>query len=234
MKIIGLGHYSRTGKDTFANTLIGMLRIMNPELRVQRGSFAYKLKQIAFELYHWAGVMPPEYYETPEGEIARTVRLPLLASDIFPEGPTPVELWINLGTNAFRDNVYPHTWRDYLLKGTQDCDVLVVTDCRFLNEASPIAQMGGTLIRMLRWGVFPRDSRADYELIRWKGWHYSLACDDMEQIAAWAKKFATSLAYNKPLPEFTTEHAHKAALFLNAMPLKPELMDLYSVPADAA
>lgn len=234
MKIIGIGHYSRTGKDTFANALVKNLKHHRPELRITRTGFARKLKEIAFELYHWAGVMPPEFYETAEGEVARNVRLPQLASDIFPDGPTPVELWINLGTDAMRDNVYPHTWRDYLLKGTTDCDVLIITDTRFLNEAMPIKELDGVLIRMLRLGKGPRDSRADYELLRWRGWNYSLACDSMQQIVNWADRFAASIIHDEPWPEFTVEHQHKAQLFLNNIPVKQELIDLYSIAPDAA
>ncbi len=50
MKIIGLGHYSRTGKDTIANYTVDIIRELDPTLRVAKIPFATKLKQIAHEL----------------------------------------------------------------------------------------------------------------------------------------------------------------------------------------
>lgn len=67
MKILGLGHYSRTGKDTLANAMIEWFGQFYPELTVKKLPLAWKLKQITYELYAWAGVREPEFYDTPEG-----------------------------------------------------------------------------------------------------------------------------------------------------------------------
>ena len=82
MKIIGLGHYSRVGKDTFANYLVESLAEYQPSLKVLKRSFAWKLKQVTHELFSWAGLREPEFYETAEGAAVRQVKC--IATISFP------------------------------------------------------------------------------------------------------------------------------------------------------
>ena len=103
MIVIGFGHYSRTGKDSTANYMVECLGEYAASVRVIKRSLAWELKQQTFELYAWAGMMPPEHYETKEGEKDRDVRLPLL------NNMTPVEVWVAFGTKAVRNNVYDRT-----------------------------------------------------------------------------------------------------------------------------
>src|SRR5262245_27874124 len=100
---IGLGHYKRTGKDTFANYLMEELAALDPNIRVAKKSFAWKMKQICTELYGWAGLREPEFYETEEGAALREVVLPMV-------GKSPRQLWVDFGTKAVRDQVYRDTW----------------------------------------------------------------------------------------------------------------------------
>ena len=125
---IGLGHYKRTGKDTFANFLVEACRERDPNSAIGKRSFAYKLKQVCHDLYGWAGLREPEFYETREGEQYREVVLPEI-------GKSPRQIWIDMGTKAVRQHVYEPTWLDYLLKGQHNLDVLVIPDVRFPNEA---------------------------------------------------------------------------------------------------
>jgi hypothetical protein len=127
-------------------------------------SWAWKMKQIAHELYGWAGVEPPEHYETKEGEQDRDIKLTKLASTLFPEGPTVVEVWVAIGTPAFRESVYPRTWIDYILKQGQGNDVLVIPDCRFPNEIEALKDEGGWCYRCVREGFPGRDTVADRAL----------------------------------------------------------------------
>lgn len=163
MKIIGLGHYSRTGKDTLANLLLQSPRLAGR--RCRSVPFAWKLKQICYDLYQWDGLQPPEFYETPAGEALREVPLPTL-------GMTPVEIWVAMGTPAVRQNVYERTWIDYLIKGTHDLDVLIIPDVRFPNEFQAIRDSGGVLVKLLRPGVGPRDTVADLALRDCAAWDY--------------------------------------------------------------
>lgn len=198
MKIIGLGHYSRTGKDTVANALVSELTHSN--LRVKKISFAWKLKQIAHELYGWAGVKEPAHYETPEGEIDRTVKLTGMASEKYPEGPTVVDIWIDLGTPAIRENVYENTWIDYVLRTDHECDVLIIPDTRFFNEVVAIKELGGTLIKVVRPGFRPRNSPADMNLFKWRGWDGVIGTTgNMMELKYEASRIAKLLKRGEPL-----------------------------------
>jgi hypothetical protein len=160
MEIIGLGHYSRVGKDTFANYLVDALHEYNPRLTVVKRSFAWKLKEITHELYAWAGLREPEFYEG-EGAALRQVKLPLL-------GLTPVEVWVKFG-DAVRNNVDMDTWLNYLLH-LPSCDVLIIPDVRFLNEVDAIREVGGKLYKIVRPGFGPLNTPADKALADYTGW----------------------------------------------------------------
>ena len=73
MKVIGLGHYSRTGKDSLANRIAAHCTEMG--VKAAKMPFAWKLKQIAHDLYAWDGLREPEFYDTPEGEKYRRFSL---------------------------------------------------------------------------------------------------------------------------------------------------------------
>ncbi len=194
MLVIGLGHYSRVGKDSFADYFLECLAEYGPVRGIKR-SLAWKLKQICFELYAWDGMMPPEHYETAEGAKDRDIKLPTL-------GMTPVEIWVAMGTKAVRNNVYDRTWLDYLLKTDHECDVLVVPDVRFPNEADAIKAMGGTLIKVVRPGFGPRKTVADRALMGYDGWDYVIgAAGTMDSLHMWASRFAyyITAGRNKPV-----------------------------------
>jgi hypothetical protein len=161
MKIIGLGHYSRTGKDSLANYFVQFGRDLG--LHIAKKSFASKLKEIAHDLYGWAGLKNEAYYNQPNREHERDVVLPAL-------GMTPVDIWVKLGTPAVREQVYDRTWIDYLLKTDHQLDVLVIPDVRFPNEVEAIREQGGLLIKVVRGGYGPRNTVADMALNDYTGW----------------------------------------------------------------
>ena len=107
---IGLGHYKRTGKDSFANYLIDELTDLNPRLKVLKRSFAWKLKQVCQRTICVGRTYPGCGFLRDQGrEVLREVVLPQL-------GRSPRQIWIDFGTKAVRDQVYHHTWRDFLFK----------------------------------------------------------------------------------------------------------------------
>lgn len=184
MKTIGLGHYSRTGKDSLANAVIASLQEYDPKLRVGKVPFAWKLKNICYELYGWAGMKPPEWYETTEGEKDRNTVLPAI-------GKSPVSIWVDMGTPAVRDQVYENTWVDYLLKSDLGYDVLLIPDVRFSNEIEAVRSMGGTLIKVVRPGYGPRKSPADRALLGYRGWDYVVgASGEMTELRRWGSRLA--------------------------------------------
>lgn len=158
MKIIAIGHYRRVGKDTFANLLQAKLFELNPQLRVGKRSWAWKLKQICHELYAWAGLREPEFYETEPGASLREVVLPAI-------GKSPRQIWIDMGTPAVREQVYDRTWLDYLLKNEQHLDVMLIPDTRFFNEADAVLDEGGELLKIVRPGYGPGPNKPDRQLL---------------------------------------------------------------------
>lgn len=199
MKIIGIGHYSRTGKDTFANYLLEAVHELNPQYRMRKQSFAWRLKQVTHELYGWAGLCEPAFYETVEGSKARHVKLPDL-------GLTPVEIWVKFGTDAVRNQVYGRTWIDCTLKGQTDCDALIIPDVRFPNEIEAIRELGGTLIKVVRPGHGPLPTVADQALIGWAGWDFVIGgSGNLAELAQRASEFARHLLYGTPVQQTDIE-----------------------------
>lgn len=186
---IGLGHYKRTGKDSFANFLIQEIARFSPQTLVVKRSFAWKLKQICHELYGWAGLREPEFYETKEGEALREIVLPAL-------GKSPRQIWVDFGTDAVRDRVYPDTWRDFVFKADQSTggrqpDVMIVPDVRFPNETAEFEVRNGILIKVVRPGYGPGRNRPDRELLGFDRWTTVIGEEGtMESLHRWAIAWA--------------------------------------------
>ncbi len=218
MIVIGFGHYSRTGKDSVANYFLECLSEYKSSMRAIKRSLAWKLKQTCFELYSWAGVMPPEHYETKEGEEDRELFLPALQM-------TVVELWVAFGTKAVRNNVYDRTWLDYLLKSNLSTDVLIVPDVRFPNEADAIKAAGGVTIKIVRPGYGPRKTVADRALLGYDGWDYVLGDGGtMESLNLAARPFAAWAAGEADQPIQTPAERARA--------LTVEKIEPWGPPAD--
>ncbi len=197
MKIIGLGHYSRTGKDTVANRIVEVCESCTSRIKARKVSLAWKLKQIAHELYEWAGIREPEFYETKEGASFRSVPLPALG------GKTVVDIWVDLGTPAIRDQVYDRTWIDYVLKSDfGDIDLLIVPDVRFPNEFNAFQEEGAKLIKVIREGYGPLDTVSDKALVGQEDWDYFAGptMEDLNNIAVLCYNWA---AFGAKFPEQT-------------------------------
>jgi hypothetical protein len=187
MIIVGLGHYSRTGKDTFANALVDWIG-RHSKLKAGKIPFAWKLKDICHQLYAWDGLREAAFYDTPEGEKFRDIKLPTI-------GKTPVEIWVAMGTPAVREQVYMNTWIDYLLKSDHGLDVLVVPDVRFPNEVAAIRELGGTCHKIVRPGYGPRDTVADKALLGFTGWDYIWgAHGDIDRLRVEAYRIGAAIA----------------------------------------
>ncbi len=186
--IIGLGHYKRTGKNAFAKFLRDALQA---HCQVRITSFASKLKQICHDLYGWAGLREESFYETEPGASLREVVLP----DI---GKSPRQIWIDFGTPAVREHVYEPTWRDYILKQPSKCDVLIITDVRFPNEAEGIKATGGKLIKIERPGYAPGLDVADQALIRYTGWDQIVIALNLDELQTAAQRLAVEIIQTFP------------------------------------
>lgn len=207
--VIGVGHYSRTGKDTFANRLV--VEFVQRKVRAVKRPFAWKLKQIAHELYGWAGVREPEYYDTPEGELERSTILPALGTSV-------VDTWIYLG-NAIRNQVYAETWIQTVLRGNES-GVVVIPDVRFPNEVDSIRAMGGFLIKVIRPGFPPRDSVSDRTLLGYEDWDLVIGqSGDIRELYEAAETVARSVVETGQFPTQALE-ARRSALRIERQTLQ--------------
>lgn len=128
MRIIALGHRSGVGKDTLGMFMFNMLKEFCPKCKIKKVAFAAKLKDMCYTLYKWAGVREAAFYE--EHREQRTVLIPELNMDY-------IQLLVKVG-NLIRD-VHSETWiREALF---QECDYLVITDLRYLNEAEAVKRI---------------------------------------------------------------------------------------------
>lgn len=124
--IIAIGHRSGHGKDTLADFLVHHLKMKYQRKTIIKVSFAWKIKQIAYDLYNNFGHCKPEFYDTAEGRLLRNIVLPNI-------NLTPVEIWIKIGTPCFRDKIYTDTWSNYLHQFAKD-KIVIAPDLRFPNE----------------------------------------------------------------------------------------------------
>jgi hypothetical protein len=138
---VTFGHRKRVGKDTAGRLLRSHLRLHKKGSDVQTHGFADKLKNVTHDIYGWAGLQSKDYYDDHPEE--REIVLPKL-------GMSPREIWIKFATLVARE-VYPTTWIDYVLN-TVFCDVCIITDLRFPNEADLIHDAGGVVYKIERDG----------------------------------------------------------------------------------
>lgn len=99
---------------------------MMPKKRIIKRPWAWKGKEVCFQVYGHLGLREPEFYETDEGRKFRNVKLPGI--DL-----TPVEIWIRVLSKSFRDQVWDLTWVEYLTNCI-DADIIVCPDTRFPIE----------------------------------------------------------------------------------------------------
>ncbi len=164
MKVIAFGHQKNVGKDTAARFVQTHLRSNNKARRVVKAGFADKLKDVCYQLYKWAGMMPGSWYEeSSERRLLKEVILPKL-------GKSPRQIWISFG-NEVKAAAYPDTWFDYLLQSTQ-ADFLIVSDMRFPNEADRIRALGGVVVKIVRPSVPHTSDAADDPLLNYPNWDH--------------------------------------------------------------
>ncbi len=161
MKILAFGHQKRVGKDTAARFAMTHLRSNSKVRKAEKRGFADKLKQVCFELYAWAGMMPAAFYEENGKGPLKDVVLPKL-------GKSPRDIWIAFG-NEVKAAAYRDTWVDYLFSSTK-CDFLVISDMRFPYEADRIKGLGGVVIKIVKPDVPHTSDAADDPLLSYDRW----------------------------------------------------------------
>ena len=162
MKIIAFGYKKGVGKNTAGKFLNTFLRLEKPQFKIKHISFAAKLKDIAYQLYGWAGLKRGVYYESHRDE--KEIIIPKL-------GFSPRDIWIWIG-NSMRE-IYANTWIDFVLHNIRT-DILIITDLRFRNEADAIQKAGGFIVKIDRPNILQGMDPAEVDLDFWPlhKWNY--------------------------------------------------------------
>ncbi len=173
--IIGLGHQRNVGKDVAKSviyeTFLDARKHGGRNPTVVSGAFANPLYETCENLYGWAGMRSKEFYDTDAGRAVKEDVLPLL-------GKSPRQILIDMGM-AVRNNVFEDTW---VKRGLHtDCDVLLLSDMRFPNEAEMIREANGVLIKITRpalGGISLPASDPDMQLNSWADWDFTICNTD--------------------------------------------------------
>jgi hypothetical protein len=157
MKLIGLGHRKHSGKDTVADYLI-----KKHAPNAEKVSWADALKEgVGRRIF---GFNDRQLY----GDLKEVVD---------PRwGKTPREVLQYVGTDLFRAWI-PDIWIKaalyYIDDNLSDCDLVVIPDCRFPNEAEAVKERGGRVYRVDRPSLGPTPAAAhesERALLHWKEW----------------------------------------------------------------
>lgn len=154
--LIGLGHRSGHGKDTFA---VMVQEILGPD-KCQIIPFASRLKEVSCILYGHLGLREEAYYNTEEGRIARNRPLPEI-------NLTPVEIWVKVG-ESIRNGVWHPTWLSLVKKSAKD-KIIISPDMRHFNEA----EVCDLRIKVINPRIPNREGASiDDNLEDYSGWDY--------------------------------------------------------------
>lgn len=159
-KIIAFGHQKGVGKDTAAKFLDTFLRVNYPKLKIKNIGFADKLKDISYQLFKWGELKRGIFYETHYEE--KEIVLPRLEK-------SPRDIWKLVGNKMREIDLY--VWIDNVLKNV-DADIIIISDLRFINEATEIKAAGGMLVKITRPNVTQGTDPAEIDLKDWTYWDY--------------------------------------------------------------
>lgn len=156
--LIALTGYARAGKDTVGQILVeqhGFTRV----------SFADKLKAMALRLDPVIEVSPDEETTPYHARLSEIVDL-YGGLDQAKELPEVRGYLQHLGVTA-RDCIHHDVWVSAALEPMPAGDV-VITDCRFRNEAAAVADRGGKIVRVIRPGVQAVNAHvSEHDLADW-------------------------------------------------------------------
>lgn len=143
-KIIAFCGLAGSGKDTAAAAL--------KPLGYTLLKFADPLKDLVCNVYGFTReqLEDQEFKSTPHPNLG---------------GQTPRHALQWLGTEGFR-SVYENTWVDYTLREIQKYPYVVISDCRFPNEALAIQQAGGIVAYINRPGLVAGNHASEQEIMK--------------------------------------------------------------------
>jgi hypothetical protein len=159
VELIGLSGYARSGKDEAAKVLV-------EEFGFKRVAFADKLREVLYQLNPVVDIL---HGEVDIAEVHTPISAKIRVQDVInhygwdgykttPYGVEVRRLLQRLGTEAGRKTLWDSIWIDAALTGLDEGAKIVVTDCRFPNEAQAIQDNGGRLWRIERDGIGPANA----------------------------------------------------------------------------
>lgn len=156
--VIGFGHRKFVGKNLAASLLAKLHNGNNDNY-----SFALKLKQDAYDKFHYWGLREPSYYEQ-HSNLKETV-VPGL-------GRSPRDLWILHG-NMMR-TLHPDVWVQCVLDsiGRSGLSLASISDVRYPNEVAAIKAAGGYVVRVDRDSAPVGSDVADNALADFHDWDH--------------------------------------------------------------
>lgn len=159
MRIIGLTGLARSGKDSVGQAVQTLHE--GSMVHVKTTGFAHLLKLSVARLFYpdiglrsaldWCDWLKDnaDIVVEERGVIGVVEQI------------TGRQLLQRYGTEAHRDTFHEDFWLDAVLpEGRNDCDVLVVMDVRFENEAQRVLDRGGEVWKIERPGVEPVDGHS--------------------------------------------------------------------------
>src|SRR4051812_27784791 len=112
MIIVGFGPFHRTGKDTIVKFALAYMKMTYPHLKCHRFSLGDKIRDLAYQMYSWAGVEDCTYY----------LNHPEKKDEVLPTiGKTPRKVCVELGEAIYR--IHPRTLFELAIKDI-DSDIL--------------------------------------------------------------------------------------------------------------
>lgn len=184
--IIGLSGYAQSGKDTLAKFLI-------EDYGFTRFAFADALRDTVYALNPVVRFEARVSYDDDPGE--QMVRVQDIVDTVGWEQaktsqPEIRRLLQAMGTEAGRKILGESIWVDTVFRQVQErgLDKVVITDCRFPNEAEAVKAQGGFVVRINRPGVRPVNNHpSEVSLDEW-GFDYVVPNNDgLEELHSMAK-----------------------------------------------
>jgi hypothetical protein len=158
IRTLGLNGFKGSGKDTVFSFLQSGLAVEKyGNLNVQRDAFADRLKLSAYRCFKPDATLEEALAWAEDMKSVGGISVYTLSDDpefpdIYVSGREFLQFY---GTEAHRDVFDKGFWVNAVpLQPGDDVDVLVITDCRFPNEAEAIlSQPGSAVIEIVRDGV---------------------------------------------------------------------------------
>lgn len=148
-KIIAICGLAGAGKDTIADYIIKSVKERNPELKINKMAFADKLKDMISVLFNLDRNMLAGF--TKEAREEREKVLPKWSKRLGKD-VTPRTLMQEIGTELLRDQFYSDIWVACLedTMETSNNDIIIITDCRYVNEINLLESLGANFIEVIR------------------------------------------------------------------------------------